>query len=153
MLYLHAPEFFFFFDGSRVWRQGFILAKQVRYHLSTPPVHFALVILEMGSLELFVWAGLEPWSFWISVSQVARITGANHQHLAHVPKLGWLCLLPVKIPEWLWLLLLLIIVFIDPVFCTCWACGLSLTAPGWVFWTPFPEFKKKKTGSERLSDS
>jgi hypothetical protein len=37
-----------------------LLAKQVLCcwgHIS--PVHFALVILEMGSLELFAWAGLE----------------------------------------------------------------------------------------------
>jgi hypothetical protein len=29
---------------------------------ATPPVHFALVILEIGSHELFAWAGLEPRS-------------------------------------------------------------------------------------------
>jgi hypothetical protein len=29
---------------------------------ATCPVHFTLVILEMRAHELFVWAGLEPWS-------------------------------------------------------------------------------------------
>jgi hypothetical protein len=29
---------------------------------ATPSAHFALVILEMGSLELFAWAALEPQS-------------------------------------------------------------------------------------------
>jgi hypothetical protein len=29
----------------------------------TPPVHFGLVSLEMGSHELFAWAGLKPQSF------------------------------------------------------------------------------------------
>jgi hypothetical protein len=31
---------------------------------TTPPVHFALLTLEMGSPELFVWAGLELWCSW-----------------------------------------------------------------------------------------
>jgi hypothetical protein len=39
------------------------------------PVHFALVILEMGSCKLFPRADL-----LISVSQVARITGVSHWH-------------------------------------------------------------------------
>jgi hypothetical protein len=29
---------------------------------ATPPVHFGLVILETGSLQLFALAGLELWS-------------------------------------------------------------------------------------------
>jgi hypothetical protein len=28
-------------------------------HKLTPPVHFTLVILEMGSYKLFTWAGLD----------------------------------------------------------------------------------------------
>jgi hypothetical protein len=42
------------------WDLGFELsalyyiAKQAIYHLATPPVQFALVILEMESYELFV---------------------------------------------------------------------------------------------------
>jgi hypothetical protein len=35
-------------------------ASHLQSRLSTPPVHFALVILEMRSYELFAWAGLEP---------------------------------------------------------------------------------------------
>jgi hypothetical protein len=38
--------------------------KQVLYHLSHTSSSFALVILEMGSWELFAWAGLEPPSSW-----------------------------------------------------------------------------------------
>jgi hypothetical protein len=34
--------------------KGFTLAKQMFYHLSHSSVHFALVILEMGSRKLFV---------------------------------------------------------------------------------------------------
>jgi hypothetical protein len=30
--------------------------------LESPPAHFALVILEMGSHKLFAWVGLELWS-------------------------------------------------------------------------------------------
>jgi hypothetical protein len=36
-----------------------MLEKQMSYHLSHIPVHFALVILEMGSCELLAQAGLE----------------------------------------------------------------------------------------------
>jgi hypothetical protein len=50
---------------------------------ATPPVHFALVILEMGSRELFAHAGLEPPSL-ISASQVAGITGVNYRHPAKI---------------------------------------------------------------------
>jgi hypothetical protein len=31
---------------------------------ATPTVHFGLVILEMGSCELFALGGLELWSSW-----------------------------------------------------------------------------------------
>jgi hypothetical protein len=45
---------------------------------ATPPVHFALVILEMGVLQTICldW----PWTviLLISASQVARITGVSH---------------------------------------------------------------------------
>jgi hypothetical protein len=68
----------------------FKLAKQALYHLShTSNFHFALVILEMGSHELFVLAGVE---LLISASQVARITDMNHQCPAHQPFLLWLFL-------------------------------------------------------------
>jgi hypothetical protein len=41
-----------------------VLCLQSRHSAAwaTFPVHFALVILEMGSQELFTWAGLEPQS-------------------------------------------------------------------------------------------
>jgi hypothetical protein len=42
-----------------------------------PPVHFALVILEMGSQELFAQAGLELQSF-------RSQPGVNHQLLAKI---------------------------------------------------------------------
>jgi hypothetical protein len=41
--------------------------------LSHTPVHFALVILKMESVELFAQAGLEPLSSHHSVPQTARI--------------------------------------------------------------------------------
>jgi hypothetical protein len=52
----------FLSDRTGVWTQGFMLAKQVPYHLTTPPVHFALVVLEMETHKLFVQDGLELWS-------------------------------------------------------------------------------------------
>jgi hypothetical protein len=33
--------------------------------LTIPPVHFDLVILEIGSHKLFAWGGLEPWSSYL----------------------------------------------------------------------------------------
>jgi hypothetical protein len=51
------------FCESKVWSQGFVLAKQALYYLSHTSSPFFLVILEMGSWELFVWAGLELWSY------------------------------------------------------------------------------------------
>jgi hypothetical protein len=39
---------FYFFGRTEVWTQGFMFAKQVLYYLSHTPVHFAVVILEMG---------------------------------------------------------------------------------------------------------
>jgi hypothetical protein len=40
-----------------------------------------LDIFEVGSQEVFSWAGLEPWSSWSPPPGVAKITGLNHQHL------------------------------------------------------------------------
>jgi hypothetical protein len=68
--------------GIRVWTQGFVLAKQVHYPLSISPIHFSLVILEMG----VSWTICPIWPQTLilpmSASQVARITGVNHQCLA-----------------------------------------------------------------------
>jgi hypothetical protein len=55
--------FFFPFGETGVWTQGFMSAKQVLSCLSHTSSSFALVILEMGSPELFIWVGLESQSF------------------------------------------------------------------------------------------
>jgi hypothetical protein len=44
--------------------------------------HCAQLLVEMGSWELFVQAGLEPTILPISASQIARIIGMSHWHLA-----------------------------------------------------------------------
>jgi hypothetical protein len=75
--------YFFMFWWEWVWTQGFAVAKQAVYSLTTTPVHFALVILEMGSRELFAWASLK------SVSQVARIKFMSYWHLAEIYHLKW----------------------------------------------------------------
>jgi hypothetical protein len=49
-------------------------------HSSTPPVHFALVVLEMGSYELFAQADLKPSILPIPAFQVTRIIDMSHQH-------------------------------------------------------------------------
>jgi hypothetical protein len=52
-----------------------------RPQLEVVSVPFPLVILEMGSLKLFVWAGLQL----ISASQIAKITSVSHQYpVGHV---------------------------------------------------------------------
>jgi hypothetical protein len=52
-----------------------VLAKQAQ---NTPPVYFVLVILQVGSCEVFTWlaSSLEPSN--ISSSQVVTITGMSH---------------------------------------------------------------------------
>jgi hypothetical protein len=42
-----------FFCGTGIWTQGFVLESRCSIFWATPPVHFAVIILEMGSLELF----------------------------------------------------------------------------------------------------
>jgi hypothetical protein len=58
----HLVDFKLFFGGTGIWTYGFTLAQQHSTAWATPPVHFALVILETDSLELFARAGLEPRS-------------------------------------------------------------------------------------------
>jgi hypothetical protein len=62
-----------------VWTQGFLFTKQCFISWATPSVHFALVILVS-------WPACPGWPqtviLPISASQVARITGLNHQHPA-----------------------------------------------------------------------
>jgi hypothetical protein len=56
--------FFFSFFLVGLWFE--LRASHLQYRCFTSsaisPVHFALVILEMGSCELFAQAVLEPWS-------------------------------------------------------------------------------------------
>jgi hypothetical protein len=66
--------FFLFFSFSfslslswtRVWTQVLHSHLQSRPSIAkaTPPVHFALVILKVGSHKLFAWIGLKSWSSW-----------------------------------------------------------------------------------------
>jgi hypothetical protein len=60
--YLSSISLFFFFSYTGVWNQGFVFAKQALYLWARAPVHFSLVILEMGPHELFALAVLELWS-------------------------------------------------------------------------------------------
>jgi hypothetical protein len=55
-----------FFCGTGVWTKGLILASQAVYHLShsSGQHFFVLGIFEIGSLELFVWVGLELQFSW-----------------------------------------------------------------------------------------
>jgi hypothetical protein len=59
-----ASSLFFFFGGTGVWIQASCLQSRCFTAWATPSVHFALVILEMRSQELFAQAGLELWSSW-----------------------------------------------------------------------------------------
>jgi hypothetical protein len=56
------------------------LLLQSRYSSTwpTPLVHFAVIILEVGSPELFAQAGLEPWSCWSCLP--SRIIGMRYRH-------------------------------------------------------------------------
>jgi hypothetical protein len=58
-LYLLKKNFFLVELGGFELRA---LSLQSRCSTAIPPVHFALVILEMGSLELFALTGLETLS-------------------------------------------------------------------------------------------
>jgi hypothetical protein len=68
-------------NGTGIWTQGFAFAK-LAFYLSwaTPSFHFALVILEMESCELFTQADFESKSPWFQPPKVARITGVSHRH-------------------------------------------------------------------------
>jgi hypothetical protein len=71
----------FYFGGTGAWTQGFILGKKTLYCLTTPPAHFALVILEMGISWVICPSWPQTTILPISVSQVPKITGVSHQHL------------------------------------------------------------------------
>jgi hypothetical protein len=87
--------FFFGRTGFELW--AFSLQVRCSTAWTRPPVHFALVILEMESWELLAWVGFKPWSSWSQPPKLARITGVIHQcppninfllsctHLGHIP--------------------------------------------------------------------
>jgi hypothetical protein len=52
-------SFFFFLAGLEFELKTWLLQNSCSAASATPPVHFALVILEMGSCELFPQAGLK----------------------------------------------------------------------------------------------
>jgi hypothetical protein len=54
--------FFFLLVGLGLKLRASHLQSRCSTYSSTPPVHFAVVILEMGSQELFGWAALKSWS-------------------------------------------------------------------------------------------
>jgi hypothetical protein len=64
---------FVIFGGTGVWTQGFVPAKWAPTTWAAPPIHFALVILEMRSCGS--WTMILP----ISASRVARIPDVSHQ--------------------------------------------------------------------------
>jgi hypothetical protein len=55
---------FFFLSGTGVWNQGLHLQSRHCTAWVTPPIHFALVISEMGSLALSAWTGFKLQSSW-----------------------------------------------------------------------------------------
>jgi hypothetical protein len=60
-LYIHTHTHFFF-DGPGFEFRALCLQSRYSTNWPTPPVYFALVILEMECHKLFAWAGLEPES-------------------------------------------------------------------------------------------
>jgi hypothetical protein len=76
-------KFYLFIVGIWVWSQSFLhLQSRCSKTWTIPSIHFALVILEMESHELFAQADLELQSSWSQPLKVARITGVSHWHLA-----------------------------------------------------------------------
>jgi hypothetical protein len=81
LIYNRVQQLFFLFGGTGVELRAWYYL-QIRRSLTwaTPPVHFALVILEEGSKEVFAWSGLARTMILpISASQVVRITGMSQQ--------------------------------------------------------------------------
>jgi hypothetical protein len=70
--------FFFFFCGTGVWAQILLLQSRVHFAEATPPVHFALVILEMGVSQTIYQGWPQTSILPILVSQGPRITGPSH---------------------------------------------------------------------------
>jgi hypothetical protein len=75
VLYLPFLFFFFFTCSIGAWTQG----------LHLEPLHqpcFCERFLEIGSCELFAWAGFELLASWSAASWVAKITSVSHQYPA-----------------------------------------------------------------------
>jgi hypothetical protein len=64
----------FFFSGTG----GLVLGKQVLYYLSCTPVHFSLVILEMGVSQSACLDWYPTAIFPISACLIAKIAGVSH---------------------------------------------------------------------------
>jgi hypothetical protein len=72
---------FFFFWKTRVWTQGFSLAKQTLYHFSHTSSPFCSGYFGDGGVSQTICLGWPLSTILpISVSQVAKITGMSHQH-------------------------------------------------------------------------
>jgi hypothetical protein len=78
LAYLCSGFCLFCFVILEFWTQSLMLAKQALLPLDLF-YHLVLGISKIRSLELFRWAGFEPWSSWI-----ARITDVSHQHWLQV---------------------------------------------------------------------
>jgi hypothetical protein len=76
--------FFFFFFLVRLGFELRAFCLQSRYCTTwaIPPVHFALFILEMGVFQTICLSWPLTVILLISASQVARIIGVSHWHLA-----------------------------------------------------------------------
>jgi hypothetical protein len=68
-----------FGNGSGVWTQGFIVTKQVLYHLSHITSPFCSGYFGDGILRTTSLSWLQTVILPISASQVARITVVSHQ--------------------------------------------------------------------------
>jgi hypothetical protein len=79
----HFINMLFFFGSAGVWTSGFALAKQALYYLTTPPVLFALVILELGSRFL-----LRP-SWTVILLFYASWHSWDDRLLPLYPVIGW----------------------------------------------------------------
>jgi hypothetical protein len=78
---LASSYFFFFFLRNWGLNSGLCSCKASTLLLESPPVHFAMVILEMRVLRTVCPGWPQTQSSW-SQPPVARITGVSHQHPA-----------------------------------------------------------------------
>jgi hypothetical protein len=77
----HRTHFLIFFCGTRIWNQGFSLAKQVLYYLSHTSSPFCSSYFGNGGVS---WTICPGWprtvTLLISASQVAKIVGMSLCH-------------------------------------------------------------------------